>query len=393
MRGPAGRGRAPLSASSNSAAQGPLRAGVRGLDDARPVGLEVDLLVGRWPVREGGHRRSQECPAHDRRRAHHRGQSRAGLREWRAREQGELAQAPTRSQAPWAYIPATHRGRMGTGIWAACGEIHPTGQEQRCWNHKITNVLDALPKKEPQKAAEWLKAMPYAETQGECERLRDAFVRTYHKTDKKAVETLLRDWDRMVTFYSFPREHWGHIRTTNIVESPFSSVRLRTDASRRYKRVEGATAIIWKMLRVAEQAWRKLNASELLPLVASGMTFKDGIALKSGHKEPHGPSAREDRRLKFIYTLLDGGSSRPPFALCDDCIPGHKVMTASRQVGSTHSHGFSAPTLAIWIHCASMYLYGYMIRVSGLLGTFCRTACDHHNIAGISLDFFARITR
>jgi hypothetical protein len=68
------------------------------------------------------------------------------------------------------------------------------------------------------------------------------------------------------------------------VESPFASVRLRTDASRRYKRVEGATAIIWKMLQVAEQSWRKLNAPELLPLVASGMTFKDGIVLQSGHE-------------------------------------------------------------------------------------------------------------
>lgn len=169
------------------------------------------------------------------------------------------------------------------GIWAAFGEIHPTGAEQRCWNHKITNVLNDLPKTVQSQAAERLKAMPYAETKVACERLRDAFVRTYHKTDKKAVETLLRDWDRMVTFYSFPREHWRHLRTTNIVESPFSSVRLRTDASRRYKRVEGATAIIWKILQVAEQSWRKLNAPELLPLVASGMTFKDGIVLKSGH--------------------------------------------------------------------------------------------------------------
>jgi transposase-like protein len=169
------------------------------------------------------------------------------------------------------------------GIWAACGEIHPTGQEQRCWNHKITNVLDALPAKEQQKAAEWLKAMPYAETQADCERRRDAFVRTYRKTDPKAVDTLLRDWDRMVTFYAFPQAHWIHLRTTNIVESPFSSVRLRTDASRRYKRVEGAKAIIWKMLQVAEKSWRKLNAPELLPLVASGMTCKDGVMLKSGN--------------------------------------------------------------------------------------------------------------
>lgn len=171
------------------------------------------------------------------------------------------------------------------GIWAAFGEIHPTGEEPRCWNHKITNVLNDLPKKAQQQAAELLKAMPYAETNADCERRRDAFVRTDHKTDKKAVETLLRDWDRMVTFYAFRREYWRHVRTTNIVESPFSSVRLRTDASRRYKRVEGATAIIWKMLQVAQQAWRKLNAPELLPLVASGMTFKDGIVLKSGHEK------------------------------------------------------------------------------------------------------------
>jgi putative transposase len=170
------------------------------------------------------------------------------------------------------------------GIWAAFGEIHPTGAEQRCWNHKITNVLNDLPKTVQHKAAERLKAMPYAETKVECERLRDAFVRTYHKTDKKAVETLLRDWDRLVTFYSFPHEHWRHLRTTNIVESPFFLVRLRTDASRRYKRVEGATAVIWKLLQVAEQSWRKLNAPELMPLVASGMTFKDGIMQKSGHE-------------------------------------------------------------------------------------------------------------
>ena len=169
------------------------------------------------------------------------------------------------------------------GIWAALGEIHPAGVEQRCWNHKLTNVLNALPRKAQPEATELLKAMPYADTQAECERQRDAFVRLYRKTDPKAVDTLLRDWDRMVTFYAFPKEHWIHLRTTNIVESPFSAVRLRTDASRRYKRVEGAQAIIWKMLRVAEQAWRKLNAPELLPLVASGVAFKNGKMSRSGN--------------------------------------------------------------------------------------------------------------
>ena len=168
------------------------------------------------------------------------------------------------------------------GIWAALGELHPAGAEQRCWNHKLANVLNALPRKAQPEATELLKAMPYADTQAECERQRDAFVRLYRKTDPKAVDTLLRDWDRMVTFYAFPTDHWIHLRTTNIVESPFASVRLRTDASRRYKRVEGAQAIIWKMLRVAEQAWRRLNAPELLPLVAAGVPCKDGQMSRSG---------------------------------------------------------------------------------------------------------------
>lgn len=173
-------------------------------------------------------------------------------------------------------------------IWAALGESHPTGAEQRCWNHKLTNVLDALPKKVQPQAAEMLKAMPYAETQADCERQRDPFVRTYRKTDPKAVDTLLRGWDRMVTFYAFPQEHWRHLRTTNIVKSPFAAVRLRTDASRRYKRVEGAQAIIWKMLRVAETSWRKLNAPELLPLVASGVPFIDGRMSRSDRVKCHG---------------------------------------------------------------------------------------------------------
>jgi putative transposase len=165
------------------------------------------------------------------------------------------------------------------GIWAALGEIHPSGDEQRCWNHKITNVLDDLPKKEQATAAELLKAMPYCDTKKACEKKRDEFVTRYKKTDKKAVETLMRDWDRMVTFYSYPKDHWIHLRTTNIVESPFSAVRLRTDASRRYKRVESARAMIWKLLGVAEKAWRRLNAPELLKDVQAGKKFEDGLAV------------------------------------------------------------------------------------------------------------------
>jgi putative transposase len=126
--------------------------------------------------------------------------------------------------------------------------------------------------------------MAYAETQAECEKRRDGFVKRYQKAYPKAVETLLRDWERMITFFRFPKQHWPHLRTTNIVESPFAAVRLRTDAAKRYKRVPNATAMIWKLLRVAEKSFRKLKGSELLPQVFQGKQFVDGLLLKAKTK-------------------------------------------------------------------------------------------------------------
>ena len=80
-----------------------------------------------------------------------------------------------------------------------------------------------------------------------------------------------------MTFYQFPRKHWVHLRTTNIVESPFAAVRLRTTAAKRFKRVENATALIWKLMQVAESSFRKLKGTELLPAVYAGAPDRDGV--------------------------------------------------------------------------------------------------------------------
>ena len=162
------------------------------------------------------------------------------------------------------------------GIWGALAEVWPEAQEQRCWNHKITNVLDSLPKRVQPEAREYLCKIPYAESKAECERLKEQFGKHCGVDYPKAWATLEKDWERMVTFYDFPREHWRHIRTTNIVESPFSAVRLRTGAARRFKKVANATVLIWKTLMVAEKRFRKLNAPHLLNEVYEGMEYKDG---------------------------------------------------------------------------------------------------------------------
>jgi len=167
------------------------------------------------------------------------------------------------------------------GIWAALGESHPAGDEQRCWNHKIVNVLDALPKKQQPEATQRLRAMMYAPSRPACESKRDEFLLRFKKTDPKACATLTRDWERLVTFFDYPREHWIHLRTTNIVESPFAAVRLRTDAARRFKKTENAEAMIWKLLLVAQKTWRALNAPHLMRDVYEGKRFKDGIAVRT----------------------------------------------------------------------------------------------------------------
>src|SRR5215470_610093 len=99
-----------------------------------------------------------------------------------------------------------------------------------------------------------------------------------------AGQLLDRDWERMTTFYDFPKEHWKHLRTTNVVESPFATVRLRTTAAKRYKKVPNATAVIWKTLLVAEKSFRRLNAPELLAEVAAGAAYVNGVRITKGRK-------------------------------------------------------------------------------------------------------------
>lgn len=163
------------------------------------------------------------------------------------------------------------------GIWSALSQVLPEVAEQRCWNHKIVNVLDALPKKLQAEARELLCRIPYAKTRREAEELRDEFRSRYERQHPKAVETLERDWERLVAFYAFPQPHWKHLRTTNPVESPFAAVRLRTAAGKRYKKVANATALIWRVLLVAERSFRLLDQAELLPEVARGATYQDGV--------------------------------------------------------------------------------------------------------------------
>ncbi|MGH8602838.1 MAG: IS256 family transposase [Gammaproteobacteria bacterium] len=164
------------------------------------------------------------------------------------------------------------------GIWGGLAAVYPEAEEQRCWNHRILNVLDKLPKKRQAEAKALLCPIPYAPTRQEAEKAKEAFQRWCRQQGFQAAAALLdHDWERMVAFYRYPKEHWIHLRTTNPIESPFAAVRLRTNAAKRFKKVDNATALIWKIMLVAETTFRRLNATELLKEVYHGIPFADGI--------------------------------------------------------------------------------------------------------------------
>jgi putative transposase len=172
------------------------------------------------------------------------------------------------------------------GIWGGLREIYPQASEQRCWNHRIVNLLDRVPKKKQEEARSLLKQIPYAASRKEAESRKQKFQTWCEKNEcQQAREMIERDWERMIAFYSYPREHWKHLRTSNIVESPFSSVRLRTEASRRYKKVDNATALIWKVLMVGEKKFRRLDAPKLLKEVYEGAIYRDGLRVRDEVKK------------------------------------------------------------------------------------------------------------
>ncbi len=170
-------------------------------------------------------------------------------------------------------------------IWGAARQVWPESGEQRCWNHKMRNVLDRLPKREQAEAKDLLRRVVYAETKAKALKAREAFAKRYRPWYPKAVDVLSDDFERMVAFYDFPEAHWKHLRTTNVVESPFASVRLRTSAAKRFKKVESATALIWKLLTVAEKRFRRLDAPHVLRDVYEGRKFEDGKPVPSRQRK------------------------------------------------------------------------------------------------------------
>jgi transposase-like protein len=163
------------------------------------------------------------------------------------------------------------------GFWQAIEEVWPQTCSQRCWVHKTANVLNKLPKTQQSKAKRALQEIWMAETKKEALVAFDAFVETWGVKYDKAVECLSKDRDALLTFYDFPAEHWKHLRTTNVIESSFATVRHRTVRSKGCLSNKTALAMIFKLAEAAEKSWRRLDGHNQLPKIIRGIKFNDGV--------------------------------------------------------------------------------------------------------------------
>jgi len=173
--------------------------------------------------------------------------------------------------------PVVAVGDGALGFWKAVGEVWPETREQRCGFHRLGNVLDKLPKRLQPKAKRALDEIIKAATRADATTAIAAFVTAYEPKYPKAVASLTRDQDKLLTLYDFPAEHWIHLRTTNPVESPFSTVRLRQRVTKGAGSRTKGLVMAFKLLEMAEQRWRRLNAPHLLPLVRVDVKFVDGV--------------------------------------------------------------------------------------------------------------------
>jgi transposase-like protein len=163
------------------------------------------------------------------------------------------------------------------GFWHAVEEVWPQTRGQRCWVHKTANVLNKLPNSQQPKAKRALQEIWMAETETDALAAFDAFVETWGVKYDKAVECLTKDRDALLSFYDFPAEHWKHLRTTNVIESSFATVRHRTVRSKGCLSNKTALAMIFKLAEAAEKSWRRLNGHNQLPKIILGIKFTDGI--------------------------------------------------------------------------------------------------------------------
>lgn len=175
--------------------------------------------------------------------------------------------------------PSLAIGDGSLGFWNALAKVYRSTTHQRCWVHRTRNILDKLPKSLQSQAKKDIHEIYQAPTKELALNAFDRFVKVYEAKYPKAVACLLKTKDQTLAFYDFPAEHWRHIRSTNVIESTFSTVRLRTYKTRGCCKEKSILSLVFKLVESASQRWHKLHRSNIIPFVLAGMKYEDGVLI------------------------------------------------------------------------------------------------------------------
>jgi transposase-like protein len=171
-------------------------------------------------------------------------------------------------------------GDGALGFWAALSEVWPKVDTQLCWVHKMANVLAKLPDSLHGKAKRMFNEIFMAPTKMDANVSFDVFIEEFEPKYPKAVDCLRNHRQELMTFYNYPAEHWCHIRSTNIIESPFATVRLRTNKTKGCGSVMATLTMVFKLLQSAQKRWNSLRSKDKVTEVFYGIKFEDGIRVE-----------------------------------------------------------------------------------------------------------------
>jgi len=177
-----------------------------------------------------------------------------------------------------AVAPEMAVGDGALGFWKALDEVFPGTRHQRCWVHKVSNVLNKFPKSMAPTVQSDLRDIWHAETRAAAEAAMGTFAEKYGTKYGNAVACLVKDREALLAFFDFPAEHWDHLRTANPIESVFATVRHRTVRTKGALSQKTAKLMVFTLVRAASKRWRRLQGASQLPLVVDGIKFTDGVA-------------------------------------------------------------------------------------------------------------------
>lgn len=178
-----------------------------------------------------------------------------------------------------SILPRIAVGDGALGFWKALEEIFPSTRHQRCWQHKVLNVLNKVPKSVQPNMKNDLREVRDAPDRATAEAAMAIFVDKYQAKYPKAVDCLTKDREALLTFFDFPAEHWDHLRTSNPIESVFATVRHRTVRTKGSLSHKTARLMVFKLVMAAAKTWRRLKGENQLPMVVEGIKFPDGVAV------------------------------------------------------------------------------------------------------------------